>query len=425
VPLSDPRIRPFDCWILRGLLGARDVGPSPEDSVSRSLRSLVIHLAELPFDERTSALNGYLCARPDAEAFRKLLSSVNPDAAPPRDEAPDYATLDDLSRLVSTQCWLWPGWIASGVVNALAAEPGIGKTRFALDLARRLWHAEPWPDGHPPTAPCHTRTLWVPGDRNFAELVQVARDFNLPGQALALGAPPEDPVGGLDLDDPESLEALAGHIRSAGPALVVIDTIGMVTARNLCRTDEARAFYAPLIEMAARTDVAILGLTHLSIHKEALGRRVVEKARVLLKLTHPDPDGQPMRRRLWVDKMAGIFPPPLGVTMGSSGNTYDLEPPVEPGSVEARLVKPSTKLRACTAWLAERLDSGPMRLAELRRSARAAGFPPGTLYAAKAALGVEEFFEDGRKIWIQPQPHGGHEDPEGIAEEGAADSAAK
>ena len=92
--------------------------------------------------------------------------------------------------------------------------------------------------------------MWVQGDRNFAEMLQVALDFGIPEEAVALGSSPDDPTGSLDLDDPETREALAERIRAAAPALVVIDTVGVTTGRNLCRPEEAREFFAPLMELA-------------------------------------------------------------------------------------------------------------------------------------------------------------------------------
>jgi hypothetical protein len=237
--------------------------------------------------------------------------------------------LEDIARIVSNQPWLWRDWIAGGVLNVVASEPGTGKTRFALDLARRLWFALSWPDNQPNHLPERTRTLWIQGDRNFAEMLQASQDFGLPGEAVALGSSPDDPTGSLDLDDPETLAAIGQRIEAAAPALVVIDTVGMVTDRNLCRPEEARAFFAPLIDLAGKSGVAFLGLTHLSKDKEALGRRIVEKARVVIKMTQPDPEGQKDRRRLWVDKTAVVKPPPLGITMGGMGNDYDFTPPTE------------------------------------------------------------------------------------------------
>ena len=128
---------------------------------------------------------------------------------------------------------------------------------------------------------------------------------------------------------------------------MIIDTVGMATARNLCRPEEARAFFGPLIDLAGETGVAVLGLTHLSKGGEALGRRIVEKARVVLKMTQPDPEGQPDRRRLWVDKTAVMKPPALGITMGDAGNEYDFSPPTEPEVEPRRRGPPPEKLNAC------------------------------------------------------------------------------
>ena len=114
---------------------------------------------------------------------------------------------------------------------------------------------------------------------------------------------------------PRRLAAIGNRILAAGVSLVVIDTVGMTTGRNLSRPEEAREFFAPIMELAHKTGTPFLGLTHLSANKEALGRRIVEKARVVIKMTQPDPEGQHDRRRLWVDKTAIQKPPPLGVTM--------------------------------------------------------------------------------------------------------------
>ena len=48
-----------------------------------------------------------------------------------------------------------------------------------------------------------------------------------------------------------------------------------------------------------------------------------------MQLEKPDPE-QPHRRKLYVVKSNGLYPAPLGVTMGEQGNEYDLNPPSEP-----------------------------------------------------------------------------------------------
>ena len=65
-----------------------------------------------------------------------------------------------------------------GYVNLLAAEGGLGKTRFVADLCRRVRHRLPWPDGTP--TPEHDGpevAMWVAADRNFGELVELSEAF--------------------------------------------------------------------------------------------------------------------------------------------------------------------------------------------------------------------------------------------------------
>ncbi len=393
-------IQPLEAWSIRRLLYGQTVNGELE-AASETFRRLADHLLCLPPDRRQGAWDGFLCARADRDALVQALVAVDPVGPPPplAPRAP-YATLADIAQIVAAQPWVWRNWLAAGVLNAVASEPGTGKTRFGLDLARRLWLALPWPDGQENLFPPGTRTLWVQGDRNYAELLQAARDFGLPDEAVALGTSPEDPMGGLDLDDGATLLELGDHIRAAQPALVIIDTVGMVTERNLCRPEEARAFFAPLMDLARDTGVAFVGLTHLSANKEALGRRIVEKARVVLKMTQPDPDGQADRRRLWVDKSAVVKPPPLGITMKGEGNEYDFAPPTEPEPLDRRRGPSPERLAACKAWLAERLTPNPARVTDVRTDAEKAGHSVATLYdAMRGPRRRTSSRSTGRKWW--------------------------
>ena len=147
---------------------------------------------------------------------------------------------------------------------------------------------------------------------------------------------------------------------------------------------------------------ALLGQTHLSANKEALGRRIVEKARVVIKMTQPDPEGQPNRRRLWVDKTAVVKPPALGITMSTAGNDCDFEPPKEPDPVSKKRGPSPEKLEECKTWLAAQLTPNPDRVSVVRKAADQAGHAAGTLYAARDALGISEYELDGRKWWKLP-----------------------
>ena len=364
-------------------------------------------LASLPKKARPAAWLAMLAARPEAAELVKAVEGIDPNGpAPTTVAAALFATLADVAKVISAQSWLWKGWLALGVLNAVAADPGVGKSRFAMDLARRLWFGLPWPNGQPATLPAGTRTLGVQGDRNFAEMLQAARDFGLPDEAVALGSAPDEPFGSLDLDDPDTLAAIGNRIKAAAAPLAVIDTVGMTKSRNLSRPDEAREFFAPILELCQRTGVALLGQTHLSANKsagtadrgEGPGSHQDDPAR---------PEGQPDRRRLWVDKTAVVKPPALGITMSTAGNDYDFEPPKEPDPVPKKRGPSPEKLEECKTWLAAQLTPNPARVFVVRKAAEQAGHATGTLYAARDALGVSEYELDGRKWWklpAQPDP---------------------
>jgi hypothetical protein len=387
----------LDCWVLARVIANQPLN-GELDLMSDAWRAVAERLESVDPEYRREAFNVVAGISTDSAGIIRAVADADPKGPPPDPTATRcYATLEDIASIMSSQPWLWSGWIASGVLNVLASDPGVGKTRFALDLARRLWFGLPWPDGQTNTLPARSRTLWIQGDRNFAEMLQCARDFGLPDHAVVLGSSPDDPTGSLDLDDPATLAAIEDRIVAAGVSLVVIDTVGMTTSRNLTRPEEAREFFAPIIELAAKTGVAFLGLTHLSMNKEALGRRIVEKARVVMMMTQPDPEGKPDRRRLWVAKTAVQKPPPLGITMKADGNDYDFEPPKEPEPpVRGR---PPVKLEECKAWLTKQLTPSPVRVKDIRDDAEKAIFSADTLYSAKRALGVEEYTLDGKKWW--------------------------
>ncbi len=399
-------MNPYDNWALARVVAGVHLNGELE-RVSSPYRRLFDHLVSQPLEARQAALGAFLKSRSEAEELEIILAlaGIRTEDPPPDEPTRSYATLADVAKIVSGQSWLWKGWIAAGVLNVVASEPGVGKTRFGVDLARRLWFGLSLPDNQPNEFPAGTRTLWVQADHNFGELLQAARDFGLPDEAVVLGSSPEEPFGSLDLDDPATLAALEKRILDSGARLVIIDTVMMTTSQKLSLPEGARAYFTPLLGICQRTGAGFLGLTHLSANKEALGRRIVEKARVVIKMTHPDPEGQPHRRRLWVDKSAIQKPPALGITMGKDGNVYDFNPPTEPESTQRRPGPPPAKLEACKKWLMERLTPIPAMVKDVRADAEKpenGKFSVDTLYKAKDALGVEEYTFEGRKWWQLP-----------------------
>lgn len=363
------------------------------DALSEPFRGIATHLDSVLLENRQAALDAFLAGRDDADSIIDAMAEADPEGPPPEaDESQERcANLADVRRLVADTKWPWPGWLATGVLNALAADPGTGKTVMAADLARRLWLGESWPDCQANPLPKGTRTLWVPGDRHYVQLSELASNFGIPDEAMLFNAPSGDPTGGLDLDDLAEREALERRIEIERPGLIVIDTVGMTTDRNLCKPEDARAYFGPLMDMAQRTAIPFLLLTHLSKDGQALGRRISGACRLVWKMTKPAPDGQPDRRKVWVDKTYTIQPPPLGMTIATAGCSFDFNPPTAPEPDKGG--RPPGKVNEAIDFLTKKLTEGIAKQVELIGEWEALGEAKGTLFNAFKAMQ-----KDGRLV---------------------------
>jgi hypothetical protein len=314
------------------------------------------------------------------------------------------ATVADLRACQSLDSWAWPLWIPNAALTLLAAELGTGKTRFCFDLCRRAFHGLTSPDGAVTFAP-GGRSLWVVADNQWQEMCDIAAEFAIPDEVVILNAPASDPYAGTSLQTAEELADLEARIVRVRPAFVVIDTITNTGDFKSQDSADAKRQYKPLQEIAARCQVPIICVTHLNAGGKVLGRRAVEKVRVVIQLECPDPDGQPDRRKLWVPKSKAIKPAPLGVTMTGEGNEYDATPPEAPGPnrINGATGPLPVKTVECRNWLAELLSLGQARVSMIRTRAEQAGHSARTLYKAKDLLHVEETEEDGRKWWALPR----------------------
>lgn len=382
------RFSPRGARLIRHLVTGGE--PNGElQGVEGPVRRLAEKMATLPVGDRTTALECFAAAFDDGGELVRDLAGV--DLNEPLPAEPGSATLADIRRLVADGRWLWPGWLAAAVLNGLAADPGTGKTILAFWLAIVLWFKKPWPDDEPNALPERTRTLWVPGDRHYGQLLGLAKAFGLPDEALIFNAPVTNPTAGLDLDDPAELSALENRIRAEEPGLVVVDTVGMTTARNLCKPEDARSYFGRLMDIARETGVAFLLLTHLSRDGQALGRRISGACRLVWKLTDPDPEAQPSRRRLWVDKTFVEKPKALRMTISEKVCEFDDKPPTAPAPLSVG--RPSKERDEAIKFLTDKLSEKDRKQCELIKEWEDSGKQKGTLFNA-----IKDMQDDERLV---------------------------
>lgn len=368
--------------------------------------AMLEHGGDLAAAAKALAARGFGGAATNGAAPRAAAHAAKPPEAEERDRsgrsADEVASIGDLIAYGAKVEYLWPGWIQVGVLTAIAAEGGKGKTRFCADLLRRMRQGLPWPDGKPMEAPRDSLALWVVADNNHDEMVTLAQSFGV-GDAVRINAWREDPYGGVSLDEEQDLRDLERRVELVRPQMVVVDTVGNSTDRNLSRQEEAKAYYQPLQLIARKYRCAVLCLTHLNASGKFLGRRVLEKVRVAIQMTQPAVGSGDERRRLWVMKSNDVKPPALGLTMHGHGNEYDHSPPedpteaAEPGARQPR--PPSPELLKAIEWLKAHLAGGPKPVGNTRTAAEAVGITAPTLYKARDAIKAKEYESQGRKWW--------------------------
>ena len=378
----------LDAWVIRRLLSDQPLN-GEIDLLSGVHKAMASYLANIPLQGRQAAWDAMLAVADDPGEIIKALAAVDPLGPLPATVKRRSAHLGDLATANGVSRFIWPNWIVRAHFTLLSSNPKIGKTRFALELAKRIWEGREWPDGQKPTFPAGTPTLWVCGDRHQEELRDLANEYGLSHEAVRLNALPQEPWGGWDLDNPDNVKLLRELVENEHPGLTFIDTVWRATRRRLNREDEVNTIMTPIVTIAQEYDASIMGLMHLSKDMDTLGRRLEGLSRGIMKMFRPDP-GQPNRRRL---EVTGNFkePPPLGVTLRDGGCDFDFAPPEEPARNPGG--RPPEKCDKAIAFLTEKLTKGDCKACDLINEWIAGGGAKGTIFNAKRAME-----EDGRLV---------------------------
>jgi hypothetical protein len=377
---------------------------------------LVSYMESLKTEEREIAFNAYRYLHSDPDSVTRAVfvaDGIEPDAEPVEPDVVNIATFADIKSETGDYKWVWNGWIPESCLCAIAAHEGTGKTRLSLDLARRVWFAETWPDGQPPSLPPRSKTLWVISDQNHPETMLAAEELGVPLESMLVNSTPENVYSGTDLDDGSTITLLRKRILHHRPALVFIDTLNGSTEKDLCAANSTNQFFKPLKKMAQDAGVTFIINAHLTRFDKLYGKRTGENVRSVIMLTQPD-ESAPNRRRLETSKTFGKRPPALGITFGDGRLDYDFDPPRKPddefnrgrSSTGKRGPEP-VKLMKAKDWLLGRLQAGPEWMHDTFKAAEsmidAGEFSKSLVYDAAKALNVEQFQDEhGKKYWRLP-----------------------
>ena len=375
-----------------------------------------------------------------ADAVKQTVAS----AKPPSDDPPPEGFLDipppdqmnptvELIRAADLTPerveWLWDGWLAASKLHILGGAPGTGKTTLALSIAAAVSTGSRWPDGS--RAPTGNVVIWSGEDGQADTLVPrlMLQGANLDRVFFVSDVRHGDTRRAFDpaLD----MQALKEMLQKIGEVrLLVIDPVVSAVAGDSHKNTEVRRSLQPIVDLAAQTNCAVLGITHFS--KGTSGRDPVERltgslafgalARVVLVAAKREGDDQVRDVRLLLRAKSNIGPD----TGGFEYVLHEAELPQHPGirasgvqwgavlkgsarellsAAEASFNEDdSGALSEAKQFLRDILSGGPVAAKVIKAEADGAGQSWASIRRAKTALGVEvnKSGMEGPWVWAMP-----------------------
>ncbi|MFZ0508793.1 MAG: AAA family ATPase [Methylocella sp.] len=173
--------------------------------------------------------------------------------------------------------WIWPGWLARSKLHLIAGAPEAGKTTIALSFAAAISSGNYWPDGT--RAPGGKVLIWTSEDGIADTIVPrlTRMDANLKNIAIVMQTRPLDgePRPFNPATDMPSLAAKAQAM--GGVSMLMLDPVvaAVPHTQNSHNNAETRSGLQPVVDFAAATGAAVLGITHFT--KGTAGQDPIER----------------------------------------------------------------------------------------------------------------------------------------------------
>ncbi|WP_423460956.1 AAA family ATPase [Ottowia sp. VDI28] len=159
--------------------------------------------------------------------------------------------------------WLWRHWLAQGKLHILAGAPGQGKTTIAITMAATVTIGGRWPDG----SRCEAGNVLIwsgeddPADTLLPRLIAAGADrervFFVDSARVNGEIVPFDPARDM-------VQLMAAINQIGGVTLLIVDPVVSAVAGDSHKNTEVRRALQPLVDLAAATGAAVLGISHFS-----------------------------------------------------------------------------------------------------------------------------------------------------------------
>jgi putative DNA primase/helicase len=326
--------------------------------------------------------------------------------------------------------WLWDGWLARGKLHILAGRPGSLKTTAAMSFAAAVTRGGQWPDGS--AAEAGNVLIWSGEDAVDDTLLPrfIAAGGDRARVAFVSGV--EEGGRKRSFNPASDMEALAAVCAELGDIkLVIIDPVVAVAKGDSHKNAEARRDLQPLVDLAEKTQAAVLGIHHLT--KRTEGADPVDRIsgslafgagpRVVLS-NALDSQGPTETRGLLMRAKSNIGPAYGGFEFTAETRPIDGYPHISAQSIlwgsvvtdsardilekiEGKEAKAATSKRKVNAFLLGALQGRGERLAaEVIAEGEAEGFSESALRRAFKKMGGQSEKASMKTGWIWSLPDG-------------------
>jgi len=326
--------------------------------------------------------------------------------------------------------WLWSGRIARGKHTCIAGEPGTGKSQLSIAIIAAITTGSEWPCGEG-KAPLGNVIL-LSAEDGAADTIRPrleATDADLKRVHLISAVRDVDRRRTLNLQ--HDLDLLESKIAEIGDvALVVIDPISSYLGKtDSHKNSEVRGLLEPLSEMAERTRVAVLSVTHFSKAGANTATKALHRFIGSIAFTGAPraafaviDDAEHDGRRLFLHAKNNLSSVPQGLAFRveqcligdgivASRIVWDTAPVTitanEALAADVAGSEVHSAIEEGVEWLRQLLAQSPIPASLVRAEADAAGLSWATIKRAKKAGGFEHFREGGvadkgRWFWRLP-----------------------
>lgn len=321
----------------------------------------------------------------------------------------NYPSLEAIEGDLTPIEWLWKGWIPLGMVTLMGAAPGVGKSFLCLDLARRVIHAERWPDGQDGTP--RANVLYVDAE-NVPQIMNArAKSWRMNRSKLFLMTPDLDDI--LDFSQEKYRDRLTQMVAQIEPGLVIVDSLSSISSKGENNVEDVRQLLSFLNMIAREYVTAMVIIHHLrkhtgaqmqlfdlsledfrgSSHIAAMARSVIG---VSIVQTQANTDRNGPRKVEIIKTNLGPYPDGLGFQFAPGAEEgvvlrWDMKAPAA--------YKEPTQLDECEEWLEDFLKEigKPIRPKDVIKAGKEEGFSQAMIYRARKTLRVHIKNTEGRQ----------------------------